>query len=105
MQTDEQALAVFDGQSLSYTYDSGLAVTNVFDGADRRTVFHGEELIERVTVKNVAPNTYYFVWEDAIRGLGAMTANLDEGVVHTAITMEGEIVVMSGKITAFGPAA
>ena len=103
MQTDAEALAVFDGHSLSYTYDMGLEVTNVFNGADRSTMFHGQELIEQVAVKNVAPNTYYVIWEDAERGLGAMTINLDTKAVCTAITMDGEIAVMPGTITAFEP--
>ncbi len=101
MQTDAEALAVFDGHSLSYTYDSGLAVTNIFHGADRHTEFGGEELIEQVTVKNVAPDTYYVIWKDAERGLGAMTINLETKAVCTAITMDGEIAVMPGTITAF----
>lgn len=102
MQTDEEALAVFDGHSLSYTYDAGLAVTNVFKGVDRHTEFGGEELIEQVTVKNVAPNTYFMVWEDAVRGIGSMTINLETKAVCTAITMDGQIAVMPGTITAFG---
>lgn len=104
MQTDAEALAVFDGMALSYTYDMGLAVTNVFDGADRHTEFHGEQLIEVVTVKNVAPDTYFVIWEDAERGIGSMTINLDTKQVITAITMEGNIAVMPGTITAFGQA-
>lgn len=99
MQTDAEALAVFDGKSLSYTYDNGMSITNVFDGADRSTEFGGQNLVEVVTVKNVAPDTYYVIWEDAERGLATQTLNLDSGTVHTAITMDGQITVMSGTIT------
>ena len=53
MQTDAEALAVFDGKSLSYTYDVGLSVTNVFDGADRHTEFQGQALIEQVGAKAI----------------------------------------------------
>lgn len=101
MQTDAEALAVFDGRSLSYTYDAGLAVTNVFKGADRHTEFGGENLIEQVTVKHVAPDTYFIVWNDAQRGIASMTVNLEAKTVCTAITMEGQIAVMPGIITAF----
>ncbi|MEM8922679.1 MAG: hypothetical protein AAGD35_04185 [Actinomycetota bacterium] len=101
MQTDAEALAVFDGKSLSYTYEGGMSVTNVFKGADRETEFGGETLVEQVTVKNVAPNTYYIVWEDAVRGLATQTVNLDTNSVCTAITMDGNIAVMPGSITSF----
>ena len=79
----------------------GLALTNVFKGTDRHTEFHGEVLVEVVTVKHVAPHTYYVIWEDAERGIGTMTINLDTKTVVTAITMEGQIAVMPGAITAF----
>lgn len=102
MKTDAEALAVFDGNTLSYTYDMGLAVTNVFKVADRHTEFHGEQLVEKVTVKNVAPDTYFVIWEDAERGLGAMTINLATETVVTTITMDGEIAVLPGVITSFG---
>lgn len=101
MQTDAEALALFDGKSLSYTYDNGMAVTNTFDGADRTTPFGGETLVETVTVKNIAPDTYYVIWEDAERGLATQTINMSTKSVITAITMEGQIAVMSGEITAF----
>lgn len=101
MQTDEEALAVFDGKSLSYTYEGGMAVTNVFEGADRKTEFGGDLLVEQVTVKNVAPDTYYIVWEDAERGLATQTVNLSTHSVVTAITMDGQIMVMPGSITSF----
>lgn len=100
MQTDTEALAVFDGKSLSYTYENGMEVTNTFDGADRKTFF-GEDLIEQVTVKNVAADTYYIIWEDAERGLATQTVNLDTKVVHTAITMDGTPMIFNGTITSF----
>lgn len=99
MKTDAESLAVFDGKSLSYTYEGGMSVTNVFDGANRHTEFGGEALIEEVTVKNVAPDTYYIVWEDAVRGLATQTVNLETNAVCTAITMDGQIMVMPGTIT------
>lgn len=101
MQSDSESLAVFDGKTLSYTYEGGMAVSNVFDGAARSTEFGGETLVEQVTVKNVAPNTYYVVWEDAVRGMATQTVNLDTMEVVTAITMEGQIMVMPGSITSF----
>lgn len=99
--TDAEALAVFAGKTLSYTYEGGMEITNVFDGANRHTEFGGVDLIEVVTVKNVAPNTYYLVWEDAERGLATQTVNLDTNTVVTAITMDGTIMVMSGSVTSF----
>ena len=101
MQSNSEALAVFDGKSLSYTYDNGMSVTNVFDGADRSTEMGGATLIEVVTVINVAADTYYIVWEDAERGLATQTVNFATKDVHTAITMEGNITVMDGSITDF----
>ena len=96
---DAEALAVFAGKSLSYTYEGGMSVTNVFDGASRHTEFGGADLVEEVTVKNVAPDTYYIVWEDAERGLATQTVNLATNSVVTAITMDGQIMVMPGTIT------
>lgn len=101
MKNDTEALAVFAGKTLSYTYEGGMAITNVFDGANRHTEFGGQDLIEEVTVKNVAPNTYFIVWEDAERGLSTQTVNLDTNSVVTAMTMEGQIMVMPGSITSF----
>ncbi|MEM8707523.1 MAG: hypothetical protein AAGE98_13755 [Actinomycetota bacterium] len=99
MQTDAEALAVFDGKSLSYTYDNGMAITNRFDGADRHTEFGGQMLVEVVTVKNVAPHTYYVIWEDAERGLATQSVNLETKQVCTAITMDGQIAIMTGTVT------
>ncbi len=99
MQTDAESLAVFDGKSLSYTYENGMSVTNVFQGADRHTEFGGVDLIEKVTVKNVAPDTYYIVWEDAERGPASQTVNLATMTVNTAIAMDGVLMVLPGTIT------
>jgi len=101
MQSNTEALAVFDGKSLSYTYDNGMSITNAFDGADRSTDMGGTTLVEVVTVMNVAPDTYYIVWEDAERGLSTQTVNFATKDVHTAITMDGNITVMSGSVTDF----
>lgn len=101
MHTDAEALSLFDGKSLSYTYDNGMSVTNVFDGAARSTEFGGETLVEQVTVKNVAPDTYYVIWEDAERGLATQTINMATKAVVTAITMDGQIAVMTGVVTDF----
>lgn len=98
---DADALAVFAGKTMSYVYEGGMAITNVFDGANRHTAMGGTDLIEEVTVKNVAPDTYYVVWEDAERGMATQTVNLDTMTIVTAITMEGQIMVMPGSITAF----
>ncbi len=101
MLTDAEALAVFDGKTLSYTYDNGMAITNTFAGADRTTSFGGVDLVEQVTVKNVADDTYYIVWEDAERGLSTQSISFATNDVHTAITMDGVIMIMSGSITDF----
>lgn len=99
MKTDAEALAVFDGKSLSYTYENGMSVTNVFQGADRHTAFGGVDLIEQVTVKNVAEDVYYIVWEDAERGPASQVVNLATNSVTTAIAMDGVLMVLPGTIT------
>lgn len=101
LRSEPDALAVFDGRTLSYTYDNGWAFTNRFEGELRVSPMDGKILREEITVTEAAPKTYFIAWEDEHMGLIAQVVNLNDETVQVAVMHEGRVQVWKGKITAF----
>lgn len=61
---DLDPIAVFDGKSVSYTYDNGWSFTNTFDGHLRITDAPRAELREHVEIVEVRDGLYFLSWID-----------------------------------------
>ncbi|MGH1346318.1 MAG: hypothetical protein ACRBN8_32425 [Nannocystales bacterium] len=96
------ALEVFNGKKLSYTYENGWAFTNVFDGSTRITEVEGRgTLRERVAIRYVAPQTYFITWTDDEMGPITQVIDLQARTLIAAVPVDGNIEVWTSTVTAF----
>lgn len=95
------AVDVFDGKTLSYTYDNGKQFTNTFEGNIRTSVVKRGTLHEKVIVQHLGDDRYFVVWEDANLGMLAQILDLRARTVRVAVPLSSGPQVWIGKITAF----
>lgn len=101
LRSDPDALAVFDGHSISYTYENGWSFTNYFEGELRISEMKGKTLREEVTITETAPKVYFIAWEDAHMGLIAQVVNLNDDTVQAAVKESGTVQIWKAAITNF----
>lgn len=95
------AIDVFDGKSLSYTYDNGKQFTNTFDGNIRTSVVKRGTLHEKVIAQHLGDERYFMVWEDDNLGMLVQIIDLRARTVRVAVPIPGDPQVWTAKITAF----
>lgn len=99
------ALDVFNGKKLSYTYENDWAFTNRFDGSTRITEVEGRgTLHEQIEIRWVSADKYYIAWIDEEMGPITQLVDLAAKTLLVSLSMEGKIEVWKGTITAFGSA-
>ncbi len=95
------AIDVFDGKTLSYTYDNGKQFTNTFAGNVRTSVVKRGTLHETVTAQHLGDDRYLMVWEDDNMGMVVQIIDLRARTVRAAVPIPGSPQVWSANITAF----
>lgn len=96
------ALAVFDGMTLSYVYENDWAFTNVFEGATRITEVEGRgTLREHVEIRRVAADSYFIAWVDDEMGPITQLVDLAAKTLLVSVLMDGKTEIWRGTITAY----
>lgn len=97
----DDPITVFDGASISYTYDNGWSFTNNFEGHLRVTHAPRGVLREHVEVVQLREGLYLLSWVDDEMGLLAQTIDFQSGSVRAAIPADDErgIQIITGQIT------
>ena len=88
--TDPNALADFDGKSISYTYENGWSFTNTFDGSIRHSSVPRGELHEHVEMARLRDGLYFVSWIDDEMGLLAQIIDFHAKTVLAATPVNGE---------------
>lgn len=97
------AIDVFDGKTLSYTYGNGKQFTNTFEGNIRTSVVKRGTLHETVVAQHLGEDRYLMVWEDDNMGMVVQVIDLRARTVRAAVPIPGGPQVWTANITAFGP--
>ncbi len=84
------AIAEFDGKTISYTYENGWSFTNTFDGHVRHSSVPRGELREHVEMTRLRDGLYLASWIDDEMGLLAQIIDFETKTVLAAIPVEGE---------------
>ncbi|NNE96812.1 MAG: hypothetical protein HKN24_12370 [Acidimicrobiales bacterium] len=94
-------ISVFDGKSISYTYDNGWSFTNTFDGHVRVSHVPRGELREHVEMTQLREGLFFVSWIDDEMGLLAQIIDLEADTVLAAIPAGDELrtQVLTGRIT------
>lgn len=95
------ALEVFDGKTLSYTYGNGKQFTNTFEGNIRTSVVKRGTLHEKVTAQHLGEDRYLMVWEDDNMGMVVQVIDLRARTVRAAVPIPGGPQIWTADITAF----
>lgn len=97
--TQQDPLARFQGQPISYTYDNGWSFANAFDGSTRITDVPGRGVLrEQIEMTELRPSLYFASWIDSEMGLIAQIIDL-ETVLAAIPSDDGRFQILSGKIT------
>ena len=103
--TQPDAIARFDGKTISYTYDNGWDFTNTFEGSIRVTVSPRRgELREPVQIREIRSDVFLVSWIDAEMGLIAQIIDLENGTVLATIPSEDDpntTEIISAAISSF----
>lgn len=84
------AIADFDGKTISYTYENGWSFTNRFEGNVRHSSVPRGELHEIVEATRLRDDLYLLTWIDDEMGLLAQIVDFETNTVLAAIPVEGE---------------
>ncbi len=95
------AVADFDGRTISYTYANGWSFTNDFDGNIRHSSVPRGELYEHVQIVRLRDGLYLASWIDDEMGLLAQVIDFETKTVLAAIPVEGEAAteIIVGTLT------
>ena len=88
--TASDALAQFDGRTISYTYDNGWSFTNTFKGDVRYSSVPRGDLEEIVDIALLREDLYLISWIDDEMGLLSQIIDFQANTVLAAIPVEGE---------------
>ena len=83
------AIADFDGKTISYTYENGWSFTNTFEGNVRHSSVPRGELHEIVEATRLREDLYLVTWIDDEMGLLAQIVDFEKNTVLAAIPVEG----------------
>lgn len=97
----QNAIAEFDGRTISYTYDNGWSFTNTFRGNVRHSSVPRGELAEQVEITRLRDELYVVSWIDDEMGLLAQILDFETNTVLAAVPVEGELRTQTliGKLT------
>ncbi len=79
------AISVFDGKSISYTYDNGWSFTNQFEGNLRISHVPRGELREQVEIEQLREGLFFISWVDDEMGLLTQIIDFENNTVLAAI--------------------
>lgn len=104
---EHNAIADFDGRTISYTYDNGWSFTNTFAANVRHSSVPRGELAEEVEITRLRDGLYLVSWIDDEMGLLAQILDFETNTVLAAIPVEGELrtQTLSGALTDGPPSA
>lgn len=95
------AIDIFDGKTLSYTYDNGKQFTNTFEGNIRTSVVKRGTLHEKVAAQHLGGDRYLMVWEDDNMGMVVQVIDLRARTVRAAVPIPGGPQIWTANITVF----
>lgn len=98
---DLDPIGVFDGTTISYTYDNGWSFTNTFEGHLRLSSVPRGELREHVEIARLRDDLYLLTWVDDEMGLLAQTIDLASGTILATIPSDaaGGTEILVGRLT------
>ncbi|MEM6294187.1 MAG: hypothetical protein AAGA54_23105 [Myxococcota bacterium] len=103
--TGRSAVSVFDGKTLSYTYENDWVFTNVFDGTTRISEVEGRgTLRETVDIRRIGAHTYFIAWIDDEMGPLSQVIDLESRTLMAAVPVDGVNQVWVGTVTDFAEA-
>lgn len=88
--TDLNAIADFDGTTISYTYENGWTFTNTFEGNVRHSSVPRGELQEYVEMVKLRDGLYFATWIDDEWGLLAQIIDVENKTVIAAVPKDDE---------------
>ncbi len=99
--TNRDPISVFDGKTISYTYDNGWSFTNTFDGHLRISQVPRGELREHVEMIELRDGLFFVSWIDDEMGLLAQIIDCETDTVLAAIPDDGEprTQILTGRLT------
>lgn len=99
--TISEAIADFDGKTISYTYDNGWEFTNTFKGHIRHSSVPRGALEEHVQVMRLRDGLYLASWIDDEMGLLAQIIDFESNTVLAAVPVDGELKteILTGQLT------
>jgi hypothetical protein len=87
--SNADAIANFDGKTISYTYTNGWSFTNTFDGHTRISEVPGRgELREYIQMVELRPGLFFASWIDDEMGLLSQIIDLETGAVLAAVPVD-----------------
>ncbi|MDH3189881.1 MAG: hypothetical protein OEM39_04475 [Acidimicrobiia bacterium] len=94
-------ISVFDGKTISYTYDNGWSFTNTFDGHLRISHVPRGELREHVDMIELRDGLFFASWIDDEMGLLAQIIDFETDTVLAAIPVDDEprTQILTGRLT------
>lgn len=98
---DSDPISIFDGETISYTYDNGWSFTNTFDGHMRVSHVPRGELREHVEMTQLRPGLFFASWIDDEMGLLAQIIDLETNTVLAAIPSDDhhKTQILTGRLT------
>jgi len=99
--SEPDPISVFDGKTISYTYDNGWSFTNAFDGNLRVSHVPRGELREITEVVQLRDGLFFVSWIDDEMGLLAQIIDFEKNIVLAAIPGEeaGTTQTLTGRLT------
>ena len=94
-------ISVFDGKTISYTYDNGWSFSNTFDGHLRISQVPRGELREYVEMIELRDGLFFASWIDDEMGLLAQIIDFETDTVLAAIPVDDEprTQILTGRLT------
>ena len=99
--SESDPVDVFDGKTISYTYDNGWAFTNTFDGHLRVSDVPRGVLREHVEMVQIRDEQFLLSWIDDEMGLIAQIIDFETETVLAAIPVDDErgTRILVGRLT------
>lgn len=99
-----EAVAHFDGKTLSYVYENGWEFTNFFHGTLRVSQMEKRgELRETIEFSKLSKDSYLLAWVDEEMGPITQLVDFATKVIWATVFYEGKMQIWPGKIIDFSP--
>ncbi len=91
-------ITMFDGSSISYTYDNGWSFTNHFEGNLRISHVPRGELREEVKIEQLREGLFFLSWVDDEMGLLGQIIDLETKTVLASIPSEDGLTTQTIRV-------